>query len=47
MGEKVMKTLGPSTVNKIVSTANEKGIKKEDIVGIVPVANGYMLIYFE
>ena len=46
MGEKEMKTLGPSTINKIVTSANEKGIKNEDIVDIVSAPNGFILIYF-
>lgn len=47
MGEKKMKTLGPApSIARLVKGANEELIKKEDIVEILPVPNGYMLIYF-
>lgn len=47
MGEKVMKILGPANnIATLVKGANEKEIKKEDIVEILSIPNGYMLIYF-
>lgn len=44
--EKKLKMLQASSINKIVTGANEIGIKKEDIVDIVTIPNGYILIYF-
>lgn len=44
--EKKLKTLQASSINRIIAGANEIGIKKEDIVDIVTVPNGYILIYF-
>ena len=44
--EKKLKTLQASSINRIIARANEIGIKKEDIVDIVTIPNGYILIYF-
>lgn len=44
--EKEIKTIQASNINKIVAGANEIGIKKEDIVDIITIPNGYILIYF-
>ena len=44
--EKKLKTLQASSINKIIAGANEIGIKKEDIVEIITIPNGYILIYF-
>ena len=44
--EKEIKTIQASNINKIVAGANEIGIKKEDIVDINTIPNGYILIYF-
>lgn len=44
--EKKFQTIQASNINKLVSGANELGIKKEDIVDIITIPNGYILIYF-
>ena len=44
--EKKFQTIQASNINKIVTGANELGLKKEDIVDIVTIPNGYILIYF-
>lgn len=44
--EKKFQTIQASNINKLVSRANELGIKKEDIVDIITIPNGYILIYF-
>lgn len=44
--EKSFKTIQASNINKLVAGANELGIKKEDVVDIVTIPNGYILIYF-
>lgn len=44
--EKKLKTFQASSINKIIAGANEIGIKKEDIVDIITIPNGYILIYF-
>lgn len=44
--EKELKTVQATTINKLIVGANELGIKKEDIVDIVTIQNGYILIYF-
>ena len=44
--EKKLQTVQASNINKLVAGANELGIKKEDIVDIVIIPNGYILIYF-
>ena len=44
--EKKLKPLQASSINRIITGANEMGIKKEDIVDIITIPNGYILIYF-
>lgn len=43
--EKKFQTIQASNINKIVAGVNELGLKKEDIVDIITVPNGYILIY--
>ena len=45
--EKRFKIIQASNINKIVAGANELGLKKEDIVDIITIPNGYILIYFD
>lgn len=44
--EKKLNTFQASNINKLVSGANELELKKEDIVDIIAIPNGYILIYF-
>ena len=44
--EKKFQTIQASNINKLVAGANELELKKEDIVDIVTIPNGYILIYF-
>ena len=45
--EKKMLMLGPTNNLKVlIKEANDLLIKKEDIVDIVTIPNGYILIYF-
>lgn len=44
--EKKLQTIQASNINKLVAGANELKLKKEDIVDIVAIPNGYILIYF-
>lgn len=44
--EKTLKTVQATTIKKLIAGANELGIKKEDIVDIITIQNGYILIYF-
>lgn len=44
--EKKLQTIQATTISKLIAGANEIGIKKEDIVEIVTIPNGYILIYF-
>ena len=44
--EKKFQTIQASSINKLVAGANELCLKKEDIVDIVTIPNGYILIYF-
>ena len=44
--EKKFQTIQASNINKLVAEANELKLKKEDIVDIVTIPNGYILIYF-
>ena len=44
--EKRFQTIQASNINKLVAEANELKLKKEDIVDIVTIPNGYILIYF-
>ena len=45
MGKK-LQTIQAANINKLITVANELEIKKEDIVDIVTIPNGYILIYF-
>lgn len=44
--EKTLKTVQATTIKKLIAGANELEIKKEDIVDIITIQNGYILIYF-
>lgn len=44
--EKTLKTIQATTISKLIAGANEYGLKKEDIVDIITIPNGYILIYF-
>lgn len=44
--EKELKVIKAPNIDRLISGANELGIKKEDIVNIITIPNGYVLIYF-
>jgi hypothetical protein len=44
--EKTLKTIQATTISKLIAGANEYELKKEDIVDIITIPNGYILIYF-
>lgn len=44
--EKKLNAFQASSINKLMSGANELELKKEDIVDIITIPNGYILIYF-
>lgn len=44
---KSMAVLITQTIRGIVNTANEEGIKKEDIVSLIRENGQYMLIYYK
>ena len=43
---RVMTALISNTIRGIIKTANEKGIKKEDIVSLLKENGQFILIYF-
>lgn len=47
MEEKVMSALTDTTVRGIVKSANELGIKKEDVVTILEKNGQFILIYYK
>jgi hypothetical protein len=46
MGEKTMKVIWGMNVRHIINLANEKNIKKEDIVSLLKEGGQYILIYY-
>ena len=46
MGEKTMKVIWGMNVRHIVNLANEKNVKKEDIVSLLKEGGQYVLVYY-
>lgn len=46
MGEKTMKVIWGMNVRHIINLANEKNIKKEDIVSLLKEGGQYILVYY-
>lgn len=44
--DKILKSLRSDTISKLVTGVNDLSIKKEDIVDIITIPNGYVLLYY-
>ena len=43
---KIMTAIDAPTIRQIVKIANELKLQREDIVGIFPLREGYIMIYY-
>lgn len=46
MGDRKMRAITAENINQLVRFANDQCIRKEDIVELLPVTNGYTLVYY-